>query len=411
MPVNPFYHQLPVRSPVSLRALARAVHHRNDAGALRSLHELLRREYDAAEVVLTGSGTQALQLAIGAAAHRTRTSMPRLALPAFTCFDVATAAVWSELPLLFYDIDPETLAPDLRSFEGALAEGARVVVVNALYGMPVPWEPVARLAARYGAVLIEDAAQGQGARWEGRRLGSLGELSVLSFGRGKGWTGGRGGALLLRGAHAIPDHDVAVRAIEPPQGSALAATAAQWALGRPGIYGLPASMPWLGLGETRYHEPAPPSGMPASSAVLALASHAAAEREALERRRRALNLAQRIDRRLARVAGIGFEATAQVPDVAPPPTRPPADAEPGFLRLPVRVTDAKRAVVALSRWGVAPGYPIPIPELGPVRSRLAGGHRRWPGAETLIRELITLPTHGAVNDRDIEYILRGLSKL
>lgn len=424
--MGPFYHQLPVRSPVSLQALARAVRRRNDAGAVEALGELLKTEYDADEVLLTGSGTEALQLAILAAAQRAgdverqrgvteRTAggdgrftgadrrrtgetehAPRLALPAFTCFDVATAAIWNELPLLFYDIDPDTLAPDLESFERALDDGARVVVVNPLYGVPVPWEPLAEAAGRHGAVLIEDAAQGHGARWKGRRLGTLGEIGVLSFGRGKGWTGGRGGALLLRGTHAARDHDVATRALAPADGSALLATAAQWVLGRPRLYGIPASLPWLGLGETRFHEPAAPTAIPASAAALALASHAAAEREAAERCLRARDLARRLGQNRDRVIGQVMET---------------ADATPGYLRLPVRVPDARRTVAALHRWGVGPSYPVSIAELVPVRARLAGTPRRWPGAETLVRELVTLPTHGGVGDRDVERIVRGLADL
>ena len=53
------------------------------------------------------------------------------------------------------------------------------------------------LAAMGGdADAAEDAAQEAGATLHGRRLGSFGDLSVLSFGRGKGVTGGGGGALL-----------------------------------------------------------------------------------------------------------------------------------------------------------------------------------------------------------------------
>ena len=65
-----------------------------------------------------------------------------------------------------------------------------------LYGVPADPEPVRAALAGAGAVLIEDAAQGAGASLRGRPLGGFGDLSVLSFGRGKGNTAGRGGALL-----------------------------------------------------------------------------------------------------------------------------------------------------------------------------------------------------------------------
>src|SRR5439155_325596 len=96
-------------------------------------------------------------------------------------------------------VHPPLPSPELDSLTAALTAGARLVVVTSLYGVPVQWRAVLECAAAVGAAVIEDAAQGFGASWLGRPLGSLGAVSVLSFGRGKGWTGGRGGALLARG--------------------------------------------------------------------------------------------------------------------------------------------------------------------------------------------------------------------
>ena len=79
-----------------------------------------------------------------------------------------------------------------ESLERALKRGAGVVVVAPLCGIPVDWDRVGRCLAPYGALAVEDAAQGHGAEWRGLPLGGLGTLSVLSFARGKGWTGGRG---------------------------------------------------------------------------------------------------------------------------------------------------------------------------------------------------------------------------
>ena len=91
------------------------------------------------------------------------------------------------------------------AFESAFREGATIAVVASLYGMPIGWNDVRSAAAAHGVLVIEDAAQGHGASWQGQPLGSLGDLSVLSFSRGKGWTGGYGGALLSRGALSVPD--------------------------------------------------------------------------------------------------------------------------------------------------------------------------------------------------------------
>ena len=56
---------------------------------------------------------------------------------------------------------------------------------------------------------------------------------------------------------------------------------AQWLLGRPGVYGLPAAIPWLGLGETRYRDPQTPSRMTRAAASLLERTRLAALQEAL----------------------------------------------------------------------------------------------------------------------------------
>src|SRR5205085_6679 len=121
-------------------------------------------------------------------------------------------------------------------------------------------------ASTEGATVIEDAAQGAGGSLRGRRLGSLGELAVVSFGRGKGLCASGGGALLTsrendedRLAANLGD----VERSAPQRGwSGLAKGAIQWALGRPSVYALPSMLPWLHLGEMVYHAASEPRPMP-----------------------------------------------------------------------------------------------------------------------------------------------------
>jgi dTDP-4-amino-4,6-dideoxygalactose transaminase len=90
-----------------------------------------------------------------------------VALPGYTCYDVATAAVGADARILLYDLDPETLAPDWGSLERTLEAGAGVVVLAPLYGYPFDWSAGEALAARHDAILVEDAAQGAGGTWRG----------------------------------------------------------------------------------------------------------------------------------------------------------------------------------------------------------------------------------------------------
>jgi perosamine synthetase len=396
--VNPFRRQLPAYSPVSAAAVGSGLVDalRPGSDPQQRLARLLAERYRADRVVLFRSGTHALTAALRAALARVESegAAPVVALPGYGCYDLATAAVAADARIALYDLDPDNLAPDWRSVEAVLAEGARVLVLAPLYGYPIDWDTAEELASAHGAVLVEDAAQGAGGTWRGRLVGALGPLSVLSFGRGKGWTGGHGGALLARGG-ALPGLPA-----EPQAGGgarALATALALLALGRPALFGLPRALPWLRLGETVYRAPTPAGGISPFAAALAVRSHPMVTAEVEHRRRAARALA----RALHGVDGIRAIETH------------PAGA-PGYLRLPCRLDPgafSTSELALLARLGVERGYPATLAGLDAVAERLVAGHRpRLPGADALVRELVTLPTHGRATPDARAELVRVLAR-
>jgi len=384
-------HQLPAYSPVSARAALLATGQLFDLGddPRPQLRALLEREYDAKSVLLCGSGTQALTLAIQEALTHADSDTP-VALPAYSCFDVATAAVGADVRVSLYDLDAETLSPDLESLERVLKAGAGVVVVAPLYGIPIDWAAIAALARQYDAVLIEDAAQGNGASWKGSPLGSLGEIATLSFGRGKGWTGGTGGAVLFR-----TSAQKTLKSIPAPEFGRETSTSlslvAQWVFGRPALYRLARSVPGLGLGETIYRRPKPVTSISRFAAAVLLSTYDASKREAEVRRINSNTI-------LDALAKSGHAEIFQ----------PSVDAVPGYLRLPVRARGGHRSlhlwegVIAL---GVAAGYPCILGDLPQLTSRICGPDRSWHGSQTLVRELVTLPTHSRLTRDDVSRVV------
>ena len=378
--------QPPAFSPIDREALGRGVRAALMGGTdtHQFLTRELRRRYAADTVTLCGTGTQALQLALTEALSRTREAR-LVALPAFSCFDLASAAVGADCRVLLYDLDPNTLSPDLESLERALRAGAGVVVVSPLYGVPVDWAELWEATSLHGARLIEDAAQGHGARWRQRPLGSLGELSVLSFGRGKGWTGGGGGALLRRGGAAPGDLSLSAQGLAREMG-VVAGSLVQWAFGRPSLYQIPLSIPQLQLGETRYRPPTAVQAMARASAELVLRTRRTSDEEAQFRRVNAGALLEELS------TASGAE-----------PIAVPSDSTAGFLRLPVRIRGGISAFTSRERahrLGVRSGYPCTLGRLHPIQERLAGPAQDCPGAEQLVRELVTLPTHSQVPEHE-----------
>ncbi|MCP4639664.1 MAG: aminotransferase, partial [bacterium] len=75
----------------------------------------------------------------------------------------------------------------------------RVVVVVHLYGLTVDMDPILALAAEHGFLIVEDCAQAPGARYKGRRVGSIGDFGCYSFHTHKNITTlGEGGMLSVR---------------------------------------------------------------------------------------------------------------------------------------------------------------------------------------------------------------------
>lgn len=359
------------------------------------LSAVLRRRYAADDAVLVDSGTSALQLALRIAGASCGSARAVVALPAFTCFEVASAAVGVDARIVLYDLVPQSLAPDPESLERALRAGARIVVVSALFGIPISWTALDAQLARHGAVAIEDAAQGHGASWRGRPLGAHASLSVVSFGRGKGWTGGRGGVLLMRGpvasSPAAKEWSARFRTTRSAIASGALAAVAQWSLGRPALYALPAAIPALGLGATIYHPPAAPRAMDAFTAALVLATAQAADDEAAKRRCAACRWRESL-------TGLGGVRAIDEP----------VDGAAGYLRFPLRVERGGALLASrpdARRLGIAPSYPTPLHELPAVRTRLETTAARYPGATTLARELMTLPTHSLLSPHDIRAIV------
>jgi dTDP-4-amino-4,6-dideoxygalactose transaminase len=344
-------------------------------------------------MILTGSGTQALELAFRKATGSSESNR-LLALPAYSCYDVATAAVGANVPIVFYDLDPGTLTPDLEDLRRALTAGAGVVAIASLYGFPVDWDEITGCCRETGAVVIEDAAQGLGSSWRGEEGGTFGDLTVLSFGRGKGWTGGGGGALLIRGDKRTPGEVVEEADPGAGMGSGLRAgvlSVAQWALGRPGLYGLPNALPGLALGETHYREPSPRRSISSFSAALALATAGAATREAGARRAKASRIWEMLE--------------TTVPETHLRRVRPLIGGESSYLRFPALLGPHAQAAwdprEAASR-GVMGGYPHPLPKLPALAGRMKASGRVFPGAQELSDGLITLPTHSLLTEADLQ---------
>lgn len=86
---------------------------------------------------------------------------------------------------VFVDIEDEYFTLDVTQIEGKITERTRAIVPVHIYGHTADMDPLLEIAARRDLVVIEDAAQSQGARYRDHLAGSMGLAGCFSFYPGK----------------------------------------------------------------------------------------------------------------------------------------------------------------------------------------------------------------------------------
>lgn len=118
-------------------------------------------------------------------------------MPSFTFVSTANAFVLRGAVPVFVDIREDTLNLDERLLIGALTKKTKAIVPVHYAGTPCDMSAILALAKENGLRVVEDAAQGLLSTYEGKYLGTLGNLGCLSFHETKNIISGEGGALLV----------------------------------------------------------------------------------------------------------------------------------------------------------------------------------------------------------------------
>lgn len=144
--------------------------------------ELFETEFatycEAGHAVGVDSGTSALELILRAYAIGAGDEVITVAN---TFIASALAIVATGAKPVLVDVDPVTFNLDVAQLEAAITPRTRAVLPVHLYGQPAPMQPILATARRHGLVVVEDACQAHGARYQGRRAGALADAAAFSF--------------------------------------------------------------------------------------------------------------------------------------------------------------------------------------------------------------------------------------
>jgi dTDP-4-amino-4,6-dideoxygalactose transaminase len=166
----------------------------------RRCAELLADRFSIQKVLMTPSCTAALEMA---ALLCDLKPGDEVIMPSFTFVSTANAVVRCGARPVFVDIRPDTLNIDERLIEERISDNTKAIFVVHYAGVSCEMDRVIAIAEKRGLIVVEDAAQGVNATYNGRALGSIGHLGAYSFHDTKNYVSGEGGALCVNSPELI----------------------------------------------------------------------------------------------------------------------------------------------------------------------------------------------------------------
>ncbi len=353
------------------------------------------------QIQFYASGTAALAATIIAAIkhktdHATKQTNAEIILPAYACPDLISAVIYAGGKPVLVDLDVDRPWLGLTQLSAAMTEHTVAIIAVNLFGIAERWQQLRNIAKQHDVVLIEDSAQffpadddsspGSAHDWQG-------DMVVLSFGRGKPVSLLGGGAVLTKHSDLLtqlPKPEDLVSGTSPHIKFTVKTTLYNLMIS-PLFYWLPQSLPFLHLGETRYHP---------LSAIEGL------DRVRLDRLQGNISRYQSDVKARTRCADISIMLDSQdkitnLPQLCQP------QANHRLLRYPLLLDASLRDQVyqKLQQGGLGASilYPTSLPKIAGLKGIL-DDKLPYPNAEMFASKLLTLPTHSHVSNKSINKI-------
>jgi dTDP-4-amino-4,6-dideoxygalactose transaminase len=178
----------------AIRSLKDGGHISGDGKFTRKVQDLIQSRFGADKVLLTPSGTGALELATHLLDLK---HGDEVIVPSFTFSSTVNPIVMAGARPVFADISPDTLNIDPGDILRKITPRTRAIYPVHYAGVSCPMDEIMEIAADHDLKVVEDAAHGVNARYKGRYLGTIGDFGCYSFHETKNYVCGEGGALLI----------------------------------------------------------------------------------------------------------------------------------------------------------------------------------------------------------------------
>ena len=140
--------------------------------------------------ITTNSGTAALHMCLVACDCGTG---DEVIVPAYTWSSSATCVMQHNCIPVFVDIDFDTMNIDPDKIEEAITHRTKAIIVVHLHGLPAQMDKIRAIARKHNLKVIEDACQAHGAKFDGKKVGTIGHCAAFSFNQNKCLSAGEGG--------------------------------------------------------------------------------------------------------------------------------------------------------------------------------------------------------------------------
>ncbi|MDY4131056.1 MAG: dTDP-4-amino-4,6-dideoxygalactose transaminase [Treponema sp.] len=165
----------------------------------------LENKFNAKKVLLTTSGTTALEMA---AILCNVQPGDEVILPSYTFCSTADAFVQRGAKLVFVDVRPDTMNIDEKLIEKAITPKTKVIVAVHYAGVACEMDTIMDIAKRHNLKVVEDAAQAVMSKYKGRYCGTIGDFGCYSFHETKNYSMGEGGAIVINDEKYIEQAEI-----------------------------------------------------------------------------------------------------------------------------------------------------------------------------------------------------------